>query len=259
MLTRTHKKRKPDIFTIITGIILFGYLGYLCAGAWNSDHDALEIMNNLTVILKNPFGDYRNAYTIRGILIFVVFFIVLYTLYMLNGRDYIAGEEMGSEHFMDPSELSRKLSDPNNDADDPKNVPYILKRSIGYAYGRVFLIFLLPCLIISVIITIIIRIFLKQNDFSILIIAIVWGMIFDLVFSYVIVNVRWYKTEYNGKFFSLLFSILFYPVIAVISSVFLKFCFNFHYSLILFIILSVIFFIAAIITSIILYVVRKKD
>lgn len=258
MFGRTHKKRKPDAFTIITGIVLFGYIGYLFAGAWTNEHDALAFLSNLNAVFKKPFADYRNEYTVRGVLLFVAFFLVGYVLYTLNGRDYIPGEEMGSEHFMDPRELSRKLEDPNDDPDDPKNITFIINRTKSYSFWHLFIWPFVVFSIIFVMLTFITSLHNKQQTGMFLLYSLCWAFIISAIISYTLVFKRWYNTEFSGKSSSLIKALLFYCIILCIIYLLFNVSIGHTINIIRVIVLFLLLLIGSIIISVILSILRKR-
>ena len=114
----TDKKKKPSVVLLVIGALLAAYFGYLVNGAWTKGMDISEFMDSINKVLANPIADYyKGAVTVKAVLMAILIYAVMVTMYYTSQRNLMPGKEYGTAKFADLSQINRIL----RDKDDKKN------------------------------------------------------------------------------------------------------------------------------------------
>ena len=114
----TDKKKKPLVVLLVIGALLAAYFGYLVNGAWTKGMDISEFMDSINKVLANPIADYyKGAVTVKAVLMAILIYAVMVTMYYTSQRNLMPGKEYGTAKFADLSQVNRIL----RDKDDKKN------------------------------------------------------------------------------------------------------------------------------------------
>jgi len=93
------------------GLCLFFYIGYLVGGAWKSDINVLVFVERLGKVIENPFANYLNSYTVKSMLLFGTFYVLLVLIRITGQKNYMTGKEYGTARFADPKQVTERLAD----------------------------------------------------------------------------------------------------------------------------------------------------
>ena len=104
-------KKKPNVVLIVVGAILFAMVGYLVAGAWKEGIKVLIFLERLQSVFREPFKNYYNAFTIRGIVVALVIYAMLLLIYYTNQRNYMPGKEYGTSKLAGVKQVNAILAD----------------------------------------------------------------------------------------------------------------------------------------------------
>ena len=114
----TDKKKKPSVVLLVIGALLSAYFGYLVNGAWTKGMNISEFMDSINKILANPIADYyKGAATVKAVLMAILIYAVMITMYYTSQRNLMPGKEYGTAKFANLSQVNKSL----RDKDDRKN------------------------------------------------------------------------------------------------------------------------------------------
>ena len=98
----TDKKKKPSVVLLVIGALLAAYFGYLVNGAWTKGMDISEFMDSINKVLANPIADYyKGAVTVKAVLMAILIYAVMVTMYYTSQRNLMPGKEYGTAKFAD--------------------------------------------------------------------------------------------------------------------------------------------------------------
>lgn len=104
-------KKKLNWYLIGSGGICSLIVGYFVAGAWRRDTTLFTFLPDFSNVLQNPGRNYWNGYTLKSMLICLVFYAFFLLIYYTGQRNYMPGKEYGTAKFIGPQEVSKKLKD----------------------------------------------------------------------------------------------------------------------------------------------------
>lgn len=104
-------KKKPNVVIIVAGAILSAMIGYLVAGAWGEGMQVTVFMERLQAVFQEPFKNYYNAFTIRGIVVALVIYAMMLLMYYTNQRNYMPGKEYGTSKLAGVKQVNAILAD----------------------------------------------------------------------------------------------------------------------------------------------------
>lgn len=114
----TDKKKKPSVVLLVIGALLSAYFGYLVNGAWTKGMNISEFMDSINKVLANPIADYyKGAATVKAVLMAILIYAVMITMYYTSQRNLMPGKEYGTAKFANLSQVNKSL----RDKDDRKN------------------------------------------------------------------------------------------------------------------------------------------
>lgn len=114
----TDKKKKPSVVLLVIGALLSAYFGYLVNGAWTKGMNISEFMDSINKVLANPIADYyKGAATVKAVLMAILIYAVMITMYCTSQRNLMPGKEYGTAKFANLSQVNKSL----RDKDDRKN------------------------------------------------------------------------------------------------------------------------------------------
>ena len=114
----TDKKKKPSVVLLVIGALLSAYFGYLVNGAWTKGMNISEFMDSINKVLANPIADYyKSAATVKAVLMAILIYAVMITMYYTSQRNLMPGKEYGTAKFANLSQVNKSL----RDKDDRKN------------------------------------------------------------------------------------------------------------------------------------------
>lgn len=125
--------KKQSKVIVVIGALIVTYISYFLAGCCFKGATIFDIYDNALLHMKTPFADYRNEYTLKGIIIGVVIY-GFYLLYkMTEQRNYMPGREYGSMKFIAPQMLNKTLQDKKNKRDGANIKAICVDRKIPFA------------------------------------------------------------------------------------------------------------------------------
>ena len=114
----TDKKKKPSVVLLVIGALLSAYFGYLVNGACTKGMNISEFMDSINKVLANPIADYyKGAATVKAVLMAILIYAVMITMYYTSQRNLMPGKEYGTAKFANLSQVNKSL----RDKDDRKN------------------------------------------------------------------------------------------------------------------------------------------
>ena len=112
-----NRKNSILIPCLIIGELFTIYVSYVLNGVWNNSGDIVLILNKFNVAIKNPFGNYYNANTLRAVIYGSLIYGMAVLMYVTSRRNLMHGKEYGTARFADINIVNKRLSD----KDDSKN------------------------------------------------------------------------------------------------------------------------------------------
>ena len=100
-------------------LLLFLWLALLFAGAISEEGDLLTTVSNFSIALANPFNLSWNEYSLKAILVTLVIYGFLVSLYYSEKGNYRPREEYGSAKWGNARSISRAMRTKKDD-------PYII-------------------------------------------------------------------------------------------------------------------------------------
>ena len=93
------------------------YVSYVLNGVWNTNGDIVLILNKFNAAIKNPFGHYYNANTLRAVIYGSLIYGMAVLMYVTSRRNLMHGKEYGTARFADIRMVNKALAD----KDESKN------------------------------------------------------------------------------------------------------------------------------------------
>lgn len=112
-----NRKNSILIPCLIIGELFTMYVSYVLNGVWNNSGDIVLILNKLNVAIKNPFGNYYNANTLRAVIYGSLIYGMAVLMYVTSRRNLMHGKEYGTARFADIRMVNKALAD----KDESKN------------------------------------------------------------------------------------------------------------------------------------------
>lgn len=112
-----NRKNSIVIPCLIIGELFTMYVSYVLNGVWNTNGDIVLILNKFNVAIKNPFGNYYNANTLRAVIYGSLIYGMAVLMYVTSRRNLMHGKEYGTARFADIRMVNKALAD----KDESKN------------------------------------------------------------------------------------------------------------------------------------------
>lgn len=112
-----NRKNSIVIFCLTIGELFTIYVSYVLNGVWNTNGDIVLILNKFNAAIKNPFGHYYNANTLRVVIYGSVIYGMAVLMYVTSRRNLMHGKEYGTARFADIRMVNKALAD----KDESKN------------------------------------------------------------------------------------------------------------------------------------------
>lgn len=112
-----NRKNSILIPCLIIGELFTIYVSYVLNGVWNNSGDIALILNKFNVAIKNPFGNYYNANTLRAVIYGSLIYGMAVLMYVTSRRNLMHGKEYGTARFADIRMVNKALAD----KDESKN------------------------------------------------------------------------------------------------------------------------------------------
>lgn len=112
-----NRKNSIVIPCLIIGELFTIYVSYVLNGVWNTNGDIVLILNKFNAAIKNPFGHYYNANTLRAVIYGSLIYGMAVLMYVTSRRNLMHGKEYGTARFADIRMVNRALAD----KDESKN------------------------------------------------------------------------------------------------------------------------------------------
>ena len=112
-----NRKNSIVIPCLIIGELFTIYVSYVLNGVWNNSGDIVLILNKFNVAIKNPFGNYYNANTLRAVIYGSLIYGMAVLMYVTSRRNLMHGKEYGTARFADIRMVNKALAD----KDESKN------------------------------------------------------------------------------------------------------------------------------------------
>lgn len=96
-----NRKNSIVIPCLIIGELFTIYVSYVLNGVWNTNGDIVLILNKFNAAIKNPFGHYYNANTLRAVIYGSLIYGMAVLMYVTNRRNLMHGKEYGTARFAD--------------------------------------------------------------------------------------------------------------------------------------------------------------
>ena len=112
-----NRKNSIVIPCLIIGELFTIYVSYVLNGVWNTNGDIVLILNKFNVAIKNPFGNYYNANTLRAVIYGSLIYGMAVLMYVTSRRNLMHGKEYGTARFADIRMVNKALAD----KDESKN------------------------------------------------------------------------------------------------------------------------------------------
>ena len=112
-------KRKNGILLpcLIIGELFTIYVSYVLNGVWNTNGDIVLTLNKFNAAIKNPFGHYYNANTLRAVIYGSLIYGMAVLMYVTSRRNLMHGKEYGTARFADIRMVNKAIAD----KDESKN------------------------------------------------------------------------------------------------------------------------------------------
>ena len=112
-----NRKNSILIPCLIIGELFTMYVSYVLNGVWNTNGDIVLILNKFNAAIKNPFGHYYNANTLRAVIYGSLIYGMAVLMYVTSRRNLMHGKEYGTARFADIRMVNKALVD----KDESKN------------------------------------------------------------------------------------------------------------------------------------------
>ena len=112
-----NRKNSIVIPCLIIGELFTIYVSYVLNGVWNTNGDIVLILNKFNAAIKNPFGHYYNANTLRAVIYGSLIYGMAVLMYVTSRRNLMHGKEYGTARFADIRMVNKALAD----KDESKN------------------------------------------------------------------------------------------------------------------------------------------
>ena len=112
-----NRKNSILIPCLIIGELFTMYVSYVLNGVWNNSGDIVLILNKFNFAIKNPFGNYYNANTLRAVIYGSLIYGMAVLMYVTSRRNLMHGKEYGTARFADIRMVNKALAD----KDESKN------------------------------------------------------------------------------------------------------------------------------------------
>lgn len=112
-----NRKNSILIPCLIIGELFIMYVSYVLNGVWNTNGDIVLILNKFNAAIKNPFGHYYNANTLRAVIYGSLIYGMAVLMYVTSRRNLMHGKEYGTARFADIRMVNKALAD----KDESKN------------------------------------------------------------------------------------------------------------------------------------------
>ena len=112
-----NRKNSILIPCLIIGELFTIYVSYVLNGVWNTNGDIVLILNKFNAAIKNPFGHYYNANTLRAVIYGSLIYGMAVLMYVTSRRNLMHGKEYGTARFADIRMVNKALAD----KDESKN------------------------------------------------------------------------------------------------------------------------------------------
>ena len=112
-----NRKNSILIPCLIIGELFTMYVSYVLNGVWNTNGDIVLILNKFNAAIKNPFGNYYNANTLRAVIYGSLIYGMAVLMYVTSRRNLMHGKEYGTARFADIRMVNKALAD----KDESKN------------------------------------------------------------------------------------------------------------------------------------------
>ena len=112
-----NRKNSILIPCLIIGELFTMYVSYVLNGVWNTNGDIVLILNKFNAAIKNPFGHYYNANTLRAVIYGSLIYGMAVLMYVTSRRNLMHGKECGTARFADIRMVNKALAD----KDESKN------------------------------------------------------------------------------------------------------------------------------------------
>lgn len=112
-----NRKNSIVIPCLIIGELFTIYVSYVLNGVWNTNGDIVLILNKFNAAIKNPFGHYYNANTLRAVIYGSLIYGMSVLMYVTSRRNLMHGKEYGTARFADIRMVNKALAD----KDESKN------------------------------------------------------------------------------------------------------------------------------------------
>lgn len=112
-----NRKNSILIPCLIIGELFTMYVSYVLNGVWNTNGGIVLILNKFNAAIKNPFGHYYNANTLRAVIYGSLIYGMAVLMYVTSRRNLMHGKEYGTARFADIRMVNKALAD----KDESKN------------------------------------------------------------------------------------------------------------------------------------------
>ena len=106
-----NRKNSIVIPCLIIGELFTMYVSYVLNGVWNTNGDIVLILNKFNAAIKNPFGHYYNANTLRAVIYGSLIYGMAVLMYVTSRRNLMHGKEYGTARFADIRMVNKALAD----------------------------------------------------------------------------------------------------------------------------------------------------
>lgn len=106
-----NRKNSIVIPCLIIGELFTIYVSYVLNGVWNTNGDIVLILNKFNAAIKNPFGNYYNANTLRAVIYGSLIYGMAVLMYVTSRRNLMHGKEYGTARFADIRMVNKALAD----------------------------------------------------------------------------------------------------------------------------------------------------
>lgn len=106
-----NRKNSIVIPCLIIGELFTIYVSYVLNGVWNNSGDIVLILNKFNAAIKNPFGNYYNANTLRAVIYGSLIYGMAVLMYVTSRRNLMHGKEYGTAKFADIRMVNKALAD----------------------------------------------------------------------------------------------------------------------------------------------------
>lgn len=119
-----NRKNSIVIPCLIIGELFTIYVSYVLNGVWKTNGDIVLILNKFNAAIKNPFGHYYNANTLRAVIYGSLIYGMAVLMYVTSRRNLMHGKEYGTARFADIRMVNKAI------ADKDKNKNRILSNNV---------------------------------------------------------------------------------------------------------------------------------